>query len=51
MGEVTSAPGELRDFDVRPSGLTVDPGNAVFVDVRVSPDQLIWRKPPTTQHR
>ncbi|PZS25816.1 MAG: hypothetical protein DLM58_21690 [Pseudonocardiales bacterium] len=41
-------PGQLLDVDIRPNGLTVNAGNAAFADVRLKPQKLNWRKPPTT---
>jgi hypothetical protein len=41
-------PGQLLDFDIRPGGLTVNPGNAAFANVRLRPIRLTWREPPVT---
>lgn len=39
---------QLLSFDVRPTIASVTSGQAVFVDLRIQPAQLIWRGQPRT---
>lgn len=43
-----SDPGDLLEFVLRPSELTIEPGTVQFTAVRVRPAEKIWRGTPAT---